>query len=100
MNIRGQTGLNSSKQKQIEDFIKKKEIDVLHCQEINIEDTSFSTCNFIAANYNIISNNAINGNGTASIVKHTKPKEGYRRPLYILQYRRVYPGQCIFTLWY
>ena len=87
MNIRGQTGLHSSKQKQIEDFIKKKEIDVLHCQEINIEDTSFSTCNFIAANYNIISNNAMNGYGTASIVKNDYPVQNLKKDT---------EGRCIF----
>ena len=38
--------------------------------EINIDDNSFSQCNFIAANYNIYSNNALNSYGTASFVKN------------------------------
>ena len=60
MNIRGQTGLNISKQIQIENFIKSYKVDILNCQEINISDETFSTCNFISSQYDIISNNAEN----------------------------------------
>ena len=70
MNIRGQTALNISKQNQIQDFLKKNDIDILHCQEINIQEDSFSQCNHIAANYNIYSNNSLSKYGTASIVKN------------------------------
>ena len=36
MNVRGQTGLEESKQFQIEQFIQIYKIDILNCQEINI----------------------------------------------------------------
>ena len=70
MNIKGQSMLGPSKQNQIQDFLKKYNIDILHCQEINIEENSFSQCNYVAANFNIYSNNAINKYGTASFVKN------------------------------
>ena len=69
MNIRGQTGLTISKQIQIESFIIREKIDILHLQEINITEDSFSTCNTINAGFSIISNNAVNKYGTASIIK-------------------------------
>ena len=58
MNIRGQTGLDETKQVQIESFIKSYKIDILNCQEINISENSFSSCNFITSSYDIITNNA------------------------------------------
>ena len=70
MNIRGQTGLNVDKQFQIEDFIKANNCDIVHLQEINIENDTFSKCNFIEANFSVISNNAENKYGTASLVKN------------------------------
>ena len=70
LNIRGQTGLNYSKQKQIEHFLMKYDIDILNCQEINIEEDSFKQSNFIDSNYNIIQNNALNKYGTAVIAKN------------------------------
>ena len=70
LNIHGQTGLPTSKQKQIEDFIKFNGVDILHCQEINVSDEIFEDCNYIKSTYNIIQNNAINKYGTASIVKN------------------------------
>ena len=45
INIRGQTGLNLAKQVQLEDFIKQNRIDILHLQESNIEENTFSDCN-------------------------------------------------------
>ena len=69
MNIRGQTGLTISKQAQIESFVVKEKIDVLHLQEINICDDSFSTCDILSSTYNIISNNSPTKYGTASLVK-------------------------------
>ena len=44
LNVHGQTGLPVTKQKQIEDFIHRNKIDILHCQEINIDEDSFSQC--------------------------------------------------------
>ena len=69
MNIRGQTGLSSTKQHQIESFIIRENVDILHLQEINIIEDSFSGCNTISSSFNIISNNAANKYGTATIIK-------------------------------
>ena len=69
INIRGQTGLNLEKQQQIEHFIRLHEIDILHCQEININKDTFSQCNLISSSYNIITNNSQNKYGTASLIR-------------------------------
>ena len=45
LNIRGQTSLPSSKQSQIEDFVKLNNIDILHCQDIDIQEDSLNDCN-------------------------------------------------------
>ena len=71
MNIHGQTGLDLVKQVQIERFISTYKIDVLHCQEINIDKESFSSCNIITSSYNLIPNNAQNGYGTCSFVSNS-----------------------------
>ena len=68
VNILGQTGLKISKQVQIEQFLKTYKVDNLHCQEINIENETFESCNFINSSYNIIPNNASNKYGTCSLV--------------------------------
>ena len=69
LNIRGQTGLNISKQKQIEAFIKLHSIDILHCQEIAIEESTFESCNFLTSSFDIIQNNSPNNRyGTASLL--------------------------------
>ena len=78
LNIHGQTGLTFTKQKQIEDFIVRNQVDILHCQEINIDQESFSQCRFISANYNIIQNNAVNKYGTATLVKNIFIAENIR----------------------
>ena len=54
-----QTGFKNDKQKQIENFIKKNEIDIVHLQEINIDSDTFEECTFITSYYQIISNNAL-----------------------------------------
>ena len=69
MNIRGQTGLSLSKQLQIQDFISQHQIDILHLQETDICDDTFSECKKICSAYNIISNNSPTKYGTASLVK-------------------------------
>ena len=69
LNLRAQTGLPVAKQLQIEAFAKYNQYDVLHLQEANIDEETFSSCNFIENSYNIIENNAINKYGTASLVK-------------------------------
>ena len=69
MNIRGQSGLKIEKQLQIEEFVKRFKCDILHLQESNIEDETFSTCNYICSNYNILQNNNLSQYGTSSLVK-------------------------------
>ena len=70
MNIRGQTGLDTAKQLQIENFIKSYKIDILNCQEINILPDSFYSCENIKSSFNIIANNAQNKYGTCSLVSN------------------------------
>ena len=67
-----------TKQKQIEDFIIRNQIDILHCQEINIDQESFSQCYFIEAYNYIIDYNALNKYGTATLVKNTLTAENIR----------------------
>ena len=64
LNSHGQTGMPINKQKQVEDFLRRKNIDILNIQEINVEEDTFSQCHFISSNYQIIRNNAINKYGT------------------------------------
>ena len=78
MNIRGQTGLDISKQLQIEHFTKSYKIDILNCQEINIIEDSFSNCNYINSSYNIISNNAQNKYGTCCLVSNNFKTENIK----------------------
>ena len=59
----------TNKQKQVEDFLCRNNIDILNIQEINIEEETFSQCSFISSNYHVIRNNALNKYGTASIVR-------------------------------
>ena len=70
MNIRGQTGLKLDKQLQIENFILQNDIDILHCQEIDVSEDTFNECNLISSSYNIITNNSQNKYGTATFVKN------------------------------
>ena len=69
INIRGQTGLPVAKQLQIEAFARNNNCDILHLQEANILDDTFSSCNLLQSSFNIIENNATNKYGTASLVK-------------------------------
>ena len=69
MNIQGQTRLKSDKQMQIESFLKTYNCDILNLQETNIEPDTFSKCDFILSNYNILPNNSTNMYGTSSLVK-------------------------------
>ena len=70
INIRGQTGLEISKQVQIEKFLQVFKIDILHCQETNILDNTFESCNFINSSYSLISNNASNKYGTCCLISN------------------------------
>ena len=78
MNIRGQTGLDITKQVQIEHFLRFYNVDILNCQEINILSDSFENCNFINSSYNIISNNASNKYGTCCLVSSTLQAENIK----------------------
>ena len=69
MNIRGQTGFNNAKQVQVEKFLSKENLDILNLQEINCDENTFESCDFVTAHYNLISNNAPNKYGTATLVK-------------------------------
>ena len=69
INIHGQLGLTVTKQKQIEDLFRRNSINVLHCQEINIDEESFNQCSYLNSNYTILQNNALNRYGTATIVR-------------------------------
>ena len=68
INVRGQTGLEHSKQVQIQHLLQVYNIDILNCQETNILDSSFENCDFINSSFNIISNNASNKYGTCCLV--------------------------------
>ena len=70
LNIKGQTGFKVDKQFQVEDFLKQSKSDILHLQEVHIEDDTFDQCKFIKSNFSVISNNAANKYGTASLVKN------------------------------
>ena len=78
MNVRGQTGLDNSKQVQIENFLKTYKIDILNCQEINISSDSFQHCDSVNSSYNIISNNASNKYGTCCFVSSTLQPENIK----------------------
>ena len=69
LNIRGQTGLPVTKQLQIEAFMKYNNCDILHLQEANIEDDSFTSCEFVSSSCSILQNNSTNKYGTASLIK-------------------------------
>ena len=70
LNIRGQNGFKLDKQFQVEEYLKQSKSDILHLQEIHMEDDSFEQCNYIKSNFSVISNNAVNKYGTASLVKN------------------------------
>ena len=69
VNIRGQSGLNLSKQMQIQTFLQHNKIDILHLQETNILEDTFRNCNLISSSYNIIFNNSPSNYGTACLIK-------------------------------
>ena len=49
VNIHGQSGLDQSKQMQIETFLQHNNIDIIHLQEINILEDTFRYCNYISS---------------------------------------------------
>ena len=71
LNIQGQSGFSETKQKQIEHLIQYHQIDIIHCQEIEITSSTFKSCKYISSNYNIIENNSpVNKYGTATLVRN------------------------------
>ena len=68
LNLRAQTGFDITKQAQVEHFVKQHMFDILHLQEAQILEDSFDSCDYITSNYSILSNNARNPYGTASLV--------------------------------
>lgn len=75
LNVKGQSKLNIEQQLQIQDFIKTHRLDILHCQETNIDENTFSDCNYIKSSFNIIENNASNYYGTCSLVLNSLTPE-------------------------
>ena len=47
INIHGQTGLEYAKQVQIKQFVRLYKVDIVHCQEIDINSESFEKCDYI-----------------------------------------------------
>ena len=70
-NLRAQSGFGSPKQAQVEHFVKLEKFDILHLQEAQILEDTFENCNYITRNYSIITNNARNPYGTASLVANS-----------------------------
>ena len=69
MNIHGQSKLPTTKQLQIEDFLRYNKIDILHMQECDICEETFADCAYISSSYNLIINNSISKYGTASLIR-------------------------------
>ena len=70
LNVCGQTKLPVSKQMQIEDFIKQHRLDILHLQEVDVNNNTFESCAFISSCFTIIPNNSPTQYGTATLVKN------------------------------
>ena len=51
MNIHGQSKLPTVKQLQIQDFIKYNKNDILQMQEIEIDDETFTECEYLSSNF-------------------------------------------------
>ena len=71
INCYSQSKFPISKQLEIQNFICQNNLDVVHLQEIKVDQDSFSQCNFISMNFNIFANNKPDGShyGTASLVR-------------------------------
>ena len=71
INLRAQSGFGNPKQAQVEHFVKLEKFDILHLQEAQILEDTFENCSYITSNYSIITNNARNQYGTASLVANS-----------------------------
>ena len=69
INIYGQSGLSFQKLVELENFIQKYKLDIVGLQETNIDEDTFSECNYIYKNYFPIYNNNKSGYGTCMLVK-------------------------------
>ena len=69
INIYRQSGLTYQKLFELENFIKVHSLDIVCLQETNISEDTFSECNYIYKNYNVIPNNNKSGYGTCTLVK-------------------------------
>ena len=71
LNCKGQSGFTVSKQLQIQNFLITNDVDILNLQETHVENDSFSACNVISSNYEIIKNNSNSKYGTCTLVRNT-----------------------------
>ena len=58
--------------------IKQNNIDILHLQEADIQEDTFTNCPFICSSFDTIPNNSPNGYGTASLIKSELPVSNVR----------------------
>ena len=71
INCYGQSKFPISKQLKIQSFICQNNLDIIHLQEIKVDQDSFSQFGFVSSNFNIFANNKPDGSnfGTASLVR-------------------------------
>ena len=73
LNVRGQTKMNQTKQIQIDNLIKTRNLAIILLQECHITDQTFESCPHIKHNFQILKNNAENGYGTGALVHNSLP---------------------------
>ena len=66
INCHKQSGFGIAKQKQIQYFVQKHNIDIVHLQEVSFNDEMFEDCTYLCSMYDFLSNNSITGYGTAT----------------------------------
>ena len=71
INCYDQSKFPISKQLEIKKIICQNNLNIIHMQEIKVDQDSFSQCNFISSNFNIFAINKPDGSnyGTASLVR-------------------------------
>ena len=73
LNVRGQTKMNQTKQIQLDNLIKTRNLAIILLQECHITDQTFESCPHIKHNFQILKNNAENGYGTGALVHNSLP---------------------------